>query len=668
MKKIEQKQLIYSILVSIFFTIITFAWWQEGFALHQSFDRFMQFPMLFPPIIQLLILLSLVTTTAFLGEKFGIKKLIPYILPFMVVWNFASIISIKVWNLGLYSIPTSFAICSTLLVIHLKKLWRIDHLLTKSLLQINSSHNLLEGKSAESRVESGLKLLETLLPNSEAVVFHFDENTELKPIGRLKSRQNSVGESRLNEWREDFSLCELAVKNWKNEMRIDELGNSAKIALPLISNGRIVGVLFINIKQNFQNADLNLLDAFCGQFARNFHRQELRHKRLSNESVRTFFSTQFSENRVEMVNLHQGLLREQSFSGFAISQLKEAHAIAYLDGTLAYLNSKMRHLADLSSNEAINLDIFELLNRFKTPLFSQPQNVLRKVFQTGESFTAELHYDETDRTLDMEISLVRIPCDEVSIHDSSTATKPACFLITFRDITAIKENEKLRSDMASLMSHELRTPITSIKGFAELLLIDDNIPAESKEFLAIIANESQRLAKMLSTFLSVSNLEQSDKQEFSKTPVKLDNLVHEVVSDMQETAKKKRIYLVEQATATIPPIAADKGLIRRALSHLIDNAIKYSPDKSSVIISTLLEAEALRVTVEDRGYGIPASEQEKIWEKFYRVAREGQDKEDESTGLGLSLVKEIVEQHGGEVQVKSKVGQGSRFSFTLPRL
>jgi two-component system phosphate regulon sensor histidine kinase PhoR len=235
-------------------------------------------------------------------------------------------------------------------------------------------------------------------------------------------------------------------------------------------------------------------------------------------------------------------------------------------------------------------------------------------------------------------------------------------------VSAQKENEKLRSDMASLMSHELRTPITSIKGFAELLLSDESISEDSREFLNIIANESQRLSKMLTTFLSVSNLEQSDKQGVAKTPVKLDNVVHEVVDELQETAKRKRIRLVEQPQAHIPPVAADKGLMQRAITNLIDNAIRYSPERTSVMISTILEADFLRVVVEDRGYGVPNAEKEKIWQKFYRIARDGQDKEEESTGLGLSLVKEIVEQHGGQVGVESEVGQGSRFSFTIPRL
>ena len=246
--------------------------------------------------------------------------------------------------------------------------------------------------------------------------------------------------------------------------------------------------------------------------------------------------------------------------------------------------------------------------------------------------------------------------------------KPACFLLTITDISDKKENERLRSDMTSLMSHELRTPITSIQGFTELLLEDETLSPDSHEFLEIIHGETQRLSKMLTTFLSVSNLEQSDKQEITKTPVKLDTLVHDAVGDFQTAAKRKRIRLIEQVNSPIPPVAADRGLIQRAVSHLIDNAIKYSPEKTSVIISTVLEADFLRVVVEDRGYGIPTGEREKIWQKFYRIARDGQDKEEESTGLGLSLVKEIVERHDGEVAVESEIGRGSKFSLKLPRL
>nr|MCU0240479.1 ATP-binding protein [Pyrinomonadaceae bacterium] len=669
------KQLLVSMTVSVLFAGFSFIWWNYGTTLSFYFDSLTDIPQVFSTEIQAIVLVLTGVIAAFIGEKFSLKSILPIAVIVSLTWVLASLVSIKLWSVGLFSLPISIVFFSTVVLIHLKKLWQIDRQLTKKLIEISSFRNLQESKSAELRVESGLKLLETILPFSHAVVFNLDEKGGLVPVGRSKNRKNNEialnqsGAIYNNEWREGVSLCERAIKSRKMEMQIDtEDADSAGIALPLISNDVLVGALFVNINRNFQRADINLLDAFSDQIARNFQRQELKNKPLSNESFWSFFSTQSSENRIEALNAHQGFLSEQSFGNFAIAQLKEAHAIAYLDGTIAYLNGKMKHLGNINSNEVQDLDIFKLLERFRTDIFSHPSLVLRKLMQTGDTFCAELNFTEPYRVLDMQISLVKVPNDEKLMHDTDVAAKPACFLVTFRDITAQKENEKLRSDMASLMSHELRTPITSIKGFAELLLLDDKIPAEAKEFLGIISNESQRLSKMLSTFLSVSNLKQSDKQEFQKTTVKLDNVVHEVVNDMQETAKKKRIYLVERANPNIPPVAADKGLIRKALSHLIDNAIKYSPDKSSVIITTLLEAEALRVVVEDRGYGIPVAEQEKVWEKFYRVARDGQDKEEESTGLGLSLVKEIVEQHGGQVGIKSQVGQGSKFSFTLPRL
>jgi signal transduction histidine kinase len=519
-------------------------------------------------------------------------------------------------------------------------------------------------------------LLETIFPLSEAIVFHFDNRGNLVPVARARNGAPLNGDdagdspvSRHSAWREGVQFCEEALRWRQTTVVTDEKQKgAAKIAIPLIYEETVVGVLFVKVRNSFERADQSLLEGFCGQLARNFQRRELRQKDLPNKSWWSFFSTQSAENRLEIIKLIHGIMKEQSFSAVASSYLKEAHAIAYLDGTLAYLNRQMRHLAKLNADHIYELDLFGLLDHFKTDIFNEPQLAIRRVLQTGETYKGELYYPEKNQTLKIQISLVKVPSDTQSIHDTNVPMMPACFLITLRDISVIKENEKLRSDMTSLMSHELRTPITSIKGFAELLLADETINEEAREFLTIIANESQRLSKMLTTFLSVSNLEQADKQEFVKTPVKLDTVVSEVVEDLQETAKRKRIRLVEQSNTHLPPIAADKGLIARAVSHLIDNAIKYSPERTSVIISTILESEFLSVVVEDRGYGIPKADQDKIWQKFYRVARDGQDKAEESTGLGLPLVKEIVEQHGGQVAVESEVGQGSKFSLKLPRL
>ncbi len=619
---------------------------------------------------QAVVLVFVALTISISVEKFSLKRVLPHALIFLTVWFVASVLAAKYFDTNLVFVPIFLTVILTLIITHLKTLWLIDSALTEKLVVLASTGHLLEGQSADLRIESGLRLLEAVLPLSEAIVFKFTPEGELDPIGRARSDKSyDSAVERQATWREDVGSCEEALRKRGTVVQLIEgATGAARIALPLIYEETTVGVLFIKINENFELEDQYLLEAFSGQLARNFQRKQLRERSLPHDSWWSSFSSKSAENRLDMISLIQGIIKEQTFSAIASSYLKEAHAIAYLDGTLAYLNREMRHLTNFSAQEFYDVDLFGLLERFETDVFNEPSLAIKRVLQTGETFSSELFFSDTNKTLDMQITLVKVPLDDESIHETHVLMMPACFLITFRDVSAVKENERLRSDMVSLMSHELRTPVTSINGFSELLLADERLPEDAREFLTIINNESQRLSKMLATFLSVSNLEQSDKQEFTKTPVKLDTVVREVVGDMQETAKRKRIRLVENANNHLPPVAADKGLITRAVSSLIDNAIRYSPERTSVIISTILESDFLRVVVEDRGYGIASSEHEKIWQKFYRVARDGQDKEEESTGLGLSLVKEIVEQHGGAVAVESEIGTGSRFSFTLPRL
>ena len=670
MEVFKSKSVLVSLLLSLIAALLVIFSWEFVFRLSLYLGNYLTVEKMALNWWSVFGLITVALVIGYLSEKFSVKRVLKFAAPFVVVWAALSFLAASYFSVNLFFLRVVSVILLPVFFVHLKKLWLIDSELTEKLVELASAGHILEGRSADLRIESGLRLLETVFPLSEAIVFRLDKSGDLTPVGRARS-ENSADSfiSRQTAWRESVALCERALESRTTVVEADEnRGNSAQVALPLIYEGVAVGVLFVKVHRDFERGDQYVLESFCGQLARNFQRKELRGKDLPNKFWWSFLSTNSAENRVGTTDLIKSLMKEQSFSAVASSYLKEAHAIAYLDGTLAYLNRQMRHLAELNSEQIYELDLFGLLENFKTDIFSEPHLAIRRVLQTGDTYQNELFFEEKNQTLDLQISLVKVPSDDVSIHETNVAMKPACFLITLRDISAVKENEKLRSDMASLMSHELRTPITSIKGFAELLLMDATISEENREFLTIIANESQRLSKMISTFLSVSNLEQSDKKEVAKTAVKLDTVVREVVDEMQETAKRKRIRLVEQTGETLPPIAADKGLIRRALSHLIDNAIKYSPERTSVMISTFLEADFLRVVVEDRGYGIPADERDKIWQKFYRVARDGQDKEEESTGLGLPLVKEIVEQHGGICEVESEVGQGSRFSFTLPRL
>src|SRR5204863_9395386 len=281
---------------------------------------------------------------------------------------------------------------------------------------------------------------------------------------------------------------------------------------------------------------------------------------------------------------------------------------------------------------------------------TQPAIALRRVLQTRVGYQSGLNFDGRNQVLGLRISLLR--------ENQTDSNEPIGLAVFVRELTKFKEYEKLKSDMISLMSHELRTPLTSINGFAELLTVDDTIPEQAKEFVTIIANESQRMSRMINTFLSVTQLQRKDKQEVLKIPLRLDEVVRETITSLQPIAKKKRIRLLEQPAHRIPPVAADKSLITQAVKNLVNNAIKYSPERTTVTVSTALEAEAVRVCVEDRGFGIPAEARERVWDKFYRVVREGQEKDEESTGLGLSFVREVVEKDGGRDALDSEDGRG----------
>jgi len=434
------------------------------------------------------------------------------------------------------------------------------------------------------------------------------------------------------------------------------------VALPLRHEKQTVGALLLRLPHELDSDDRTLLTAVGAQLARNLQRQEA--NRTTNKGGQFgYLSTNAGQRRLELLAVINGLSSEQRFGVNALAETSDGIAVAYLDGTLAYINSPMRNLAQLSDGQVVDLTLFDLLDKLRTDVFDEPTIAVRRVLQTGEPYEGELEFQDRPGTFGLRISLIM---DQVG--QTGKNAEPLCLAITVKDLTRIKSYEELKSDMISLMSHELRTPLTSINGFAELLTADKELPEQAKEFVTIIANESHRMSRMINTFLAVAQLERKDRQEVLKIPLRLDDVVRDTILNLQTTAKKKRIRLIEQPSQRIPPVAADKSLISQAVKNLVSNAIKYSPERTTVTVSTALEAEAVRVCVEDRGYGIPAEARDRVWEKFYRVVREGQEKDEESTGLGLAFVREVVEQHGGAVALESEEGRGSKFSFTLPRL
>jgi two-component system, OmpR family, phosphate regulon sensor histidine kinase PhoR len=616
----------------------------------------------------LLLIVAISSSAGFFVSRIGARRSFPILGLGFLATAAASLITSRYLKIDILFAPMALGAIGAVFLVQLHRLWLIDTLLTEHVNDTSARTDTVEASLAQTRLTSGLKLLQTILPLEEAVVFEPDDLGALVPCARL--RANPIGTlepGRNTIWRRLIKICDQAVETGEIALapagQIDALES---IAIPLRHEGRTVGALLLRLRESFDQSDRRLLAAVGGQVARNLQREEARKRKLDG-TLPAFVSSRTSSHRLHAFDVISGALTENRFGAQVLAEASDGYAIAYLDGTLGFVNQAMLWAARMSEDEAQELDLFGLLNRFRSGVFDEPSIAVRRVLQSGEPYERELRFPDRNQTLELRIALATDRNGNGS-NGYGAGASPMCFAIRVRDVTKMKEFEQLKSDMISLMSHELRTPLTSINGFAELLALDDKIPEESREFLQIITSESQRMSRMIDTFLSVTHLERADKKEVTKIALRLDEVVREVLGTVQSTAKKKRIRLIEQPNGHIPPVAADKSLITQALTRFLENAIKYSPERTAVTVSTVLEADAVRVIVEDRGYGVPAESIDRIWEKFYRVARDGQEKDEESTGLGLAFVKEVVEQHGGSVAVESEVGRGSKFSFALPRL
>jgi signal transduction histidine kinase len=677
LKTFSWKNLIVALLLAFMAGVATCAIWRAGlidslqvaFVVSVGHD---EVPLQTPQTwLGLLLIVAVSTSAGFFVSRAGARRSFWILGMGFLATAAASLLASRYLKVDILFAPLALGALSSVFIVQLYRLWLIDSMLTDRVNETSARTDVLEPTVAQTRMTNGLKLLQTILPLEEAVVFQPNEDGDLVPRARQRNTPSgAVIAGRNTVWRQLIKLCDRAVET--NEIALAAAGSIDShdtVAMPLRHEGRTVGALLLRLKENFDQSDRQLLAAVGGQIARNLQREEA-HKKKLDGNLPAFVSARTSSYRLFAFDYLSGVMTEQRFGAQVLAEAADAYALAYLDGTVGYMNSAMLTAAGLTQVEVPNIDLFGLLGKFRAGVFDEPSIAVRRVLQSGQPYERELKFPERNQTLELKISLAsdHNGSNGNGSRNESPSGNPLCFAIRVRDVTRMKEFEQLKSDMISLMSHELRTPLTSINGFAELLAVDEHIPEDSREFVQIISNESQRMSRMIDTFLSVTQLERADKKEVVQIALRLDEVVRDTIGTMQTVAKKKRIRLVEQPTGTIPPVAADKSLITQVLSRLLDNAIKYSAERTTVTVSTVLEAEVVRVIVEDRGYGVPAESIDRIWEKFYRVARDGQEKDEESTGLGLAFIKEVIEQHGGSVAVESEVGRGSKFSFALPRL
>jgi signal transduction histidine kinase len=243
--------------------------------------------------------------------------------------------------------------------------------------------------------------------------------------------------------------------------------------------------------------------------------------------------------------------------------------------------------------------------------------------------------------------------------------------VILNDITQIKNVDKMKTAFVSTVSHELRTPLTSIKGFISTLVMDtdDSFDKDTRhEFYTIIDDECDRLRRLIDDLLNVSRIESGKALDLNVGTVQLRPMMERSMRIQDSSTYKRPNHTLSWEFAPEVPdtIQADPDKIEQIVANLVSNALKYSPEGGAIEVKAkMMSPELIQFAISDQGIGIPEEHLSKIGERFHRV-----DNRDTrtigGTGIGLFLVKHLVEIHGGKMWIESTFGKGSTFFFTLP--
>ena len=237
-------------------------------------------------------------------------------------------------------------------------------------------------------------------------------------------------------------------------------------------------------------------------------------------------------------------------------------------------------------------------------------------------------------------------------------------ILVLQDITDVQRIDKMRADFVANASHELKTPITAIRGFAETLIEDETIEHGMRQrFIRKIHGQSIRLSDLVSDLLALSRLESNDTA--FNTQVDLQQIVQRVCANLQAVAQSHKIVLELEVIDGPMMLLGDDNALGQMATNLIDNAIKYTTEMGTVRVTIKAEEGMAVLNVKDNGLGIDETDQERIFERFYRVDK-ARSQSLGGTGLGLAIVKHIVQNHKGRLQLKSKLNHGSTFTVKIP--
>ena len=361
---------------------------------------------------------------------------------------------------------------------------------------------------------------------------------------------------------------------------------------------------------------------------------------------------------LENVNLYDDIAREERTLAAIQASMTEGLVVLDPQGKVMYLNETARPLWTLRPEDVQGKHVSEVFNQKAADFDSED----------GLKALLDLALDSTESGSTVALTLAnpqRRHLEVTTFHIPAGQDQNMTGLLA-RDVTQEKELQDRRDTFVSIASHELRTPMTTIMGFSELLLTNEDAPASARhDWLERIHQNSQILSAIVDDMLNLSRI-QSGKLAINLEYLPVGNVVEEVLSDIRSDDGDSHDFHVSVPEDT-PAIVADREKLTQILINLVTNAVKYSPKGGAVTISARHEPAQERVVVQvaDEGIGISPDDQEQLFNSFHRIRRP-ETEGVRGTGLGLSIVKGLVALMRGEVWVESELNQGSTFFFTMP--
>ncbi len=418
------------------------------------------------------------------------------------------------------------------------------------------------------------------------------------------------------------------------------------MGIPLLTEGKVLGGLYVANRRiyEFKEKEATLL-----------------------HNLGTYVVTALEKTRI--INR---ILKEKSKTESIIQSMGEGLSVVDLNKKIVLFNPEASKVTGFKNQEALGriyTEILKITDKKGTSLLDSSK-MPSEIFGLEKENLAS--GDKLESSNIKDVFITNKEGKSIPIAGKVTALKNETGeligeIIIFRDTTREFEIEKLKNEFISISSHQLRTPLTAIRWNLEMLLSGDvgELTTPQKELTKQLYKSTLRMIKLVADLLDVSRIEEG-RMQIEKVPTHLEDIVESVIGELTPKASEKNIKIIFEKSE-IPTLEIDTAKIREVITNLIDNAIKYTNQGGNVTIKIEEnQNQELVFSVSDTGVGIPTSEQDRLFSKFFRASNI-QTLDVSGTGLGLFIVKSIIEAHSGKVWVESRQGEGSTFYFSLPQ-